>query len=306
MMRTADTWPRIVKNYEEVPVAFRDFFSLTFPKQISFPYTVFAPPDRWGRRRTNPKLICVTDNRIYVAEKLKKEIGITYYDFEKIDLLELGSILLYSWFKITGINNSGSSVITVEFNTVVEEYFSRIVNIFRARVTGLEQTDFQKEQLKKEQRKFDHLSTVNFKYMNFARRSILAGEKVVGFVLQPDYRVRFLKYFHRTLTYTHMTILTDRELIVIKDDDSFKKVNIIRYGGIWSYIPFQRITHLTLTETLQKNDHYLTLEISLLHGEVIRSLFSPDHRLELDSLINEYDRFKNVPVKNISSLEVNR
>ena len=139
-------------------------------------------------------------DRIYIAEKFKKQLQTTCFLFQDINYLETGTLLLHSWLEINGLVDGKLTVIKVEYNTVVEALFKQIIATIRSTIHQLDQGDFAKAQCKKEQSKFEVLIKTNFKYMNFGKRSLLAGEQLQQFVLQPDIRVKFLKYFQRMLS----------------------------------------------------------------------------------------------------------
>jgi hypothetical protein len=285
MIRVVDSWPREIKSYEELPEAFRDIFDLYFLNPTPFPYTIFELPDRWGRRKANAKLIVACKDVIYIFEKNKKEVSGTHFCFKDIDYVENGTVLLHSWMTLNGVSDRGRSSLAVEYNTVVENMFKHIVEKFRIAANNLDQSELQKGLLKNEHRKFDYLSTINFKYMNFSRRSIMPGEKVIQIVFQPDLRVKVYKFFQKMLLFTHILILTDHELIIVKDDESLKRTHVVRYGGIWNYIPLSNITSLTLRD--HETDPTTDLEITLAHGGKLNSTFSLELKSQVEQLISE-------------------
>ncbi|HEX3044931.1 MAG TPA: hypothetical protein VHY08_09250 [Bacillota bacterium] len=288
MKSTQDTWARLVREAKEIPESFTGFFQKLDTDQTLFPYTVFTPPDRCYRSRSNPKLICLFDDRIYVAEKLKKEIVGRCYLMNQIIYLEMGTMLLHSWFKICGIVNDQVASITVEYNTVVEHLFKPIIEKIRAAIYHLEKTDDLMERMKKETKKFDYLIKENYKYMNFGKKSLLPGTEVSQILLQPDIRVKYWKYFTRTISLVHQTILTDKELIIIKEGaDSNHRV---RYGGIWCYIPLYKITKLDVTRNLEEDVYKLS--VNLPENIAMNTLFSADQKPQLDLLRSNFDQLK--------------
>ncbi len=135
--------------------------------------------------------------------------------------------------------------------------------------------------------KFDRWVNVNYKFMNYAKRSLLGGEKVVHAILQPEIRKSLLtilgKTYYRTLDPTHMSILTDRELIMIREET--RKSGDDRYGGIWQYIPLHKIAGLSVNE---KDGGLLALAIQLPHNAQFEYLFQPSVQQELDQLVVKF------------------
>lgn len=288
MKNSMDSWARQVKEEQELPESFAAFFK-SIPNHLErFPYTVFAPPEKLYRKKSTPKLLVLLDDRLYIAEKLNKQIQVACFCYQDINYIETGSILLHSWITINGKTDGKQVTITVEYNSVAEIFFKPIVEKVRSSINHLDQSDFAKAQFKKEQSKFDALIKMNFKYMNFGKRSLLPGEQIQQFILQPDIRVKFLKYFQRTLSFTHLTILTDHELIFIKDDDSFKMAQHVRYGGVWRYISLQKIMKIAVDNILEHD----LIKLSLILPEEVgfSFLFSASQRPELDLLLHTVDR----------------
>jgi hypothetical protein len=288
MKYAMDSWARQVKNSQEIPESFGAFFESL--KADSFPYTVFAPPEKLYRQKSTPKLLVILPDRIYIAEKYKKQITTTCFLFQDIHYIEVGTVLLHSWLAINGNAEGKPVMITVEYNTVVEILFKPIIEKIRFAIHQLDQSDFAKTQFIKEKSKFDVLLKLNFKYMNYGKRSLLPGEQIQQFILQPDIRVKFLKYFQRTLSFTHLTILTDHELIIIRDEDSFVMPQRVRYGGIWRYIPLHKVLKVTIENDVE-ND-LLKLKILLPEGIGFSALCTLSQRAELVSLVEGIDQAK--------------
>ena len=96
---------------------------------------------------------------------------------------------------------------------------------------------------------------------------MVRGEKILQSILQPKIRRQvfdlFGYKFHRTVGLAHLTILTDKEIIFIRDDEDTTEVRGERYGGVWQYIPLQKIQDVKLTASGNK---LLTLTLTLESG----------------------------------------
>ena len=125
------------------------------------------------------------------------------------------------------------------------------------------------------------------KFMNYARRSIVPGEKVLYTILQPEIRARIVRLFgmslFRTISTSHLVILTDRQLIIIKDENPGGWGDDSRYGGIWNYIPLDKIASVSLAE---KGGNLLTLSIHLPQDDQIDTLFSVSNEQEVELFLN--------------------
>lgn len=76
-----------------------------------------------------------------------------------------------------------------------------------------------------------------------------------------------------------MTILTERELILIREESARRKED--RYGGIWDYIPLSKIISLSLNENA---DNLLALTVQLLGNIRFEFLFQSSVKEEIKQL----------------------
>ncbi len=283
MKEATDFWPRLILDEKDIPESFRDFFAKIYTTQTPFPYTVFILPERYYHRKANPKLICLFNDRICIAEKVNKQINSVCFNIYQISYLELGVLLLYSWLKIHGVVDGHLISVTVEFNTVVQDLFKPIIEKTRLLIHHIELSIDYGIQLQTELQKFDFLNRQDYKYMNYGKDSLMPGCKVNQILFQPDIQVKYMKYFTRSLSLVHQTILTDKELIIIKDDSSDMKMDKKkRYGGISRYIPLQKIKKTELISDPKEGTHSLRIYFS--ENEMIESLFSAPMKPELECL----------------------
>ena len=98
MASITSSWARRVTSYDAIPEIFREFI----PIEGQFPYIIYSPPDSWGKRKTNAKLIALYEDRILVLEKTKEEVIRASYQLPDINYIEHATILLYSWISVNG------------------------------------------------------------------------------------------------------------------------------------------------------------------------------------------------------------
>ena len=97
-------------------------------------------------------------------------------------------------------------------------------------------------------------------------------------------RVSYIVF--RTVCLAHLSILTDRELILIQDGTSKRWGGDIRYGGVWHYIPLDKITSISLAGP---EDELFTMSVQLPEGNCIDSLFSASNRQEVDKFLGQFE-----------------
>jgi hypothetical protein len=123
--------------------------------------------------------------------------------------------------------------------------------------------------------------------MNYAKRSLLKGGKVIHAILQPEIRTGSWtilgKTYYRTLSPTHVVILTDRELIIVREDE--RRSGDDKYGGIWDYIPLPRILSLSLS---RRDGQWLALSVQLPGSVQLECVFLASAEREVNQLLGRY------------------
>jgi hypothetical protein len=277
------SWARVANSYDEIPEPYRAWLDPLLRGRETFPYIVLTPTYEGYFRRENEKLVCMLDETLHIVERARDQLILNSYPVGDIGRIEVGAILLRAWITVRGVPGSGHpTATTTRFNTVTDRLFIPFLNAFRTgsrppSATGLDG----------ERAKFDELLVRNYKFMNYARGSILPGEEVLCYVLQPEIRAPMLRLFGRSLSRciapTHIAILTDRELIAISEEDGslWQSFSTVKYGGIWQYVPQERIIAASI---VPRADGLLVLSIQLPRDDRLEMLFSLDSRTELGSL----------------------
>jgi hypothetical protein len=279
------TWAKIIESYADVPKTYEDFFAPLSINGQAFPYTILTPARDGFLVKSTEKLICILEQEIHVLEKSENTFEAQCYPIGGINYVEVKAVLLNSHIKINGMTKQGiPASSTIKFNSVGDYLFKPILK--KIRFAGVDSKDAAQNT---EADKFDHLIGLNYKFMNYGRGSLLSGEKVICFILQPEIRAPVMKIlgktWYRTICPTHMSILTDRELITIREDTPGNKADG-KYGGIWNYIQLNKIMSLTLST---KDTDLLVLSIQMVEGVRLEQLFQVSARQELDQLL---ERFK--------------
>jgi len=269
-----DSWARVIDSYDKVPEAFQAFIRF----HDFFPYIIYAPSDNWGRRRTNAKLICLYNDEFRILEQVKDKVNEACYYFHDIQYIETGTILLYSWICVDGLVDHKNTKSVVEFNSTVRQLFQPLIEKLRA---GIHQIKAIEKGM--ELAKLDYLGRLNYKFFNYSHDAILSGEKIVYTLYQPDIYIKYLKFFHRIQVSACLLIVTDKELIIIQDDERNKNSNHKKgYGGIWVYIPLKKITGLSLDYNEEKALILLTIDLC---QHRMRLFFGASQFEQLNSLV---------------------
>ncbi len=293
--QTMTTWAKVAQSLDEVPEAFREACSALVGSRPVFPYVVFAPSMGGTRHRNADRLLCDVDDTLYIFERVGRRLITTGYPWPAARDIEYGNSLLYSWITLSGRTTQGlDEASTVTFNLATARYFRPFIDKVRPLPAP---ADAAKLRVSGEQAKFDSLATASFKFASFARESLAAGapsgppspqrgdgqgQTVLEMVWQPALHQRTARVlgltFYRSVSLAHLTLLTDREVIYIRDEEQSAKKGRARYGGVWRYVPLRHVLSASITET---PEGYLTLSLSLTGSGRIDRIFAVDNRSAL-------------------------
>ncbi len=277
------SWARLVESYAAVPDAYKDFFEPFRAEGRPFPYTLLTPTFEGFIRKTTEKLVCAFEREIYVLKRSGNTFEAVCFPLEGISHVETRTILLDSSIKISSVTEQGvPSTSTFRFSSASDELFAPILERIRLGASPSGKTP-----LCPEWNNFDQWTQVSFKFRNYARRSALPGEKIVYAILQPEIRVRLSpilsKTYSRRISRTHATILTDRELIVIREDE--RQRADARYSGVWEFFPLNKIVSLTVSD---KENDLLLLTVHLPGGAQHEYLFEASAKPEIGELLDRH------------------
>ena len=281
------SWARSIAAYTDVPVPYRPFFEPLQAAGVPFPLVVIAPTYEGFLHRETEKLVCAASDEVCVLERHGAKLDVVRYPLPRITCLEVSSVLLDARIKIMGLEGDGLVPIstTIRFNAVTDFLFAPIVARIRRGEAGSKAAPAARSD------PFNAWGRDNFKFMNYAKRSLVGDEVTVQAVLQREIRVGVLSAFgrtyRRTLSPTHATILTDRELITI--EEILPKGDRERYGGLWGYMPLDRIESLSMTG-VQRD--LVTLCVDLFGGGRRQFQFEPSAREELAVPVGKFTSLK--------------
>jgi hypothetical protein len=254
--QTMMSWARVVGCRDDVPEVFRQSYGTVATEGggATPSYTVFAPVMEGpslkiiGHKPTE-KLLCELGDTIHIWERAGDRVILVAYPLKDISDLEVGEIHLYGWITIGGVTQDGiSRSSTVEFNLATARHFAPFVNKIRPAPRHVDEREEREER-----HKLDYMGFWSLKFRNYALASLVGGDKVVQTLWQPEISKPILKIAGRvlvqaTLSLARVAILTDRELIIIQDDERSRKCRGVRYGGKWQYFALSHISGVSLPD----------------------------------------------------------
>ena len=281
----ARSWAREIEHFSDLPEVYKAFYKENELDRLQpFPYTVISPTFKGGNGRPeNERLLWIRGRTVGVLEVVDNQFCCTYYKPEQIVSLERGIILLHAWITMVGQDESGLNSTTIRYNAVTDHIMLPFISFLRAAPLRAKEVD-----LEKQMNRFDFLAHSNFKFMSYGQVSIQPGARVISVLFQPQIRneiLKFSKFFiSRLIQPAHLIILTNGELIIIRDDDSQQWSRGDPHGAIWSIIPRARIRDCCLTSV---EGGRLQLAAELSGGKILRVQIESTHRLELELLVGE-------------------
>jgi hypothetical protein len=201
-----------------------------------------------------------------------------------MNFVEVGSVLLKAWIKFQGrANEAALTAVTLHFNAVTDWLFVPFIE--RIRGAGAHPIDVPRDV---ELGKLDDVVLPSFKFSNYARHSILPGDRIVAVLAQPEMRRPVVQLgrwsYQRTIVMAQVLILTDRELIIIHDDpNSPQAFDNTRYGGVWDYISLNKIERVAWRD---RDATVLSVVLELPLGDRVECLFAVNRREEVERFLN--------------------
>ena len=290
------SWATAIKSYQELPAAYKAFFeALPEKERTPFPYTVLTPTFRGHRKPENEQLVCHIGGSVRVLEQAGDGLSTACFPLAEICCLEYGMILLHSWITIRGVNAEGVlTSSTLKFNSVTDHVMAPLVECMRPPPTGAGARGASPDSSR-----FNDLAQRNFKFRSYADASIRPGETVVQTILQPEIRSEFVRLWGTSLSKfvapAHLTILTDCELIDIRDDSSQRWLKGSPHGGIWTYIPLNRIVSASMTG---KEENLLVLSVWLPGKQHFDAVFQASARGQLQRLVRHLNGSASRAIRN--------
>lgn len=276
---TMSQWPIMVKRPSQIPDSFCEALDMEFGAK--WPYSVFIPPNKWDTAGKRPKVFSMVEDGIMYFEDMKTEVKQVFYPFEDILYVEIGRMLLSSWMTIHGMVHGQYRQSTISYNTVRDDLFDPIIERIRTCITP-------DEALLEGQNgeRLSDLKQLDMKFLNYTKNSLLPGEKIINIIYQPSVQEAHQQTMSELPEHTHAVVLTDNELILIKEDNHKYKNIHSNYGVVKEFIPLTHIAEMS-TEEAQSS---LKMHVNLNDKDELDRTFTDDQSDKLSQLIDKFKR----------------
>lgn len=257
-VQTMKGWPSRIGPGDAIPHPFQKPFEALRITGQEFPDVVYGPPFRFDRYENTAKLLAWAGERVACLDARRGGVVTTELALADVHRVEWGGALLESWIRLDAHGARGDASIRVSFNTVCRDLYQPLVAAARERRYAGSRASAAVEVAK-----LDPLNRVDYKFMSFGREALLPGAEVRRFWMQPRVSERIARVFKRTRIPACMLLLTQSELILIREGDGR---NLAPYAVVSNYLPLDRIEKVVL-EPVEERD-VVQLRV-LLPGEAV-------------------------------------
>lgn len=274
--QTRLSWTKFIPAYDQIPLAYQKSYDEHIKSGDKFPYTLWTPGYADLLKPVPERLVCYSAESISIFEKRGEIIRHVSIKYDSINYIENGIVLLHSWLTIFGIDQNGEAVApSIRYNTVSEELLLPVIASLRASPNLQSGSPFEVEKSR-----FNYLSNINFKFMNYGLQSIRNGDQVLNIMMQAEIRKEIVRIFGRSfskqVTPAHIIILTRDEIISIRNTGK-----VSTYGGIWNYIARKKIRSVSLDND-EKGRFVLGLQFQ--SGQALTMIFDEAQKTEIENL----------------------
>jgi hypothetical protein len=261
MAEKTDRFASIIKTQDQLPVDLREIYNDVTAKYGASRLSLYAPPLTNLPARDQPNfggcvLAIFDDHLAAVFESGTDRARSLEIPFEDIISLELGNILLYSWFKIS-FGNHYCREIKIPFNTVTEPYFRSALFLIRETVDTVIENDLDPKVLTQRD--------LPLKFLNAFEACLLPGERVFEYAFQPEIRASRLIFYNEQIAPPFLVVITDRQVIVIVEEAATSRMPVEQYGETYHYCPIERYDNMDVIRKGPKID-LSDFHLSLVNG----------------------------------------
>ena len=277
-VQTMKTWAKRPEAVSDLPEPFAAIFPADFPVDA-----LFLPGDKALRPQEGAyrsRLLSLESDRLTVWEEVGNRIDKIVFPFSEIRWIQRGVVLLSSWLEVSSVTHS----VRLPFASVNEILMDPFLLRLRNAVSPPDENDEARWELSRDS--LDRVGPLHFKFMSYGRRLLRRGDPVQAVAYQPERRVGWRK----TAT-PFLVILTEWEILIIRDPEHFRRGRQGLYGGIFSFAPIKHIQNLEWRPV--KNDKG-ELVLSWPSGHLLWETSAPQE--ELRALAAVFSEKKTRPV----------
>lgn len=271
-MDASDRFLKIVASIQELPQEFAEAILKKLPKD-KVQKVVWIPPYEYpivrmfwritlpfNWRMTPPRAIVFAEKNILIAEKdEQKQVQVFAIPKEEIFHTEMAINLLYAYVFLSWKDGKEASSRRIEFNAVGEYSMRRQMDSLRSelsvsKVKHVDENDYRNIFVADPAAK-----AVPLKFQNYLIYSLVADEKVIAAVFQPEIR-KGSHWLTGIQEPRRLVALTDRHILIIDED----RVVGANYSVITRFFPLAKVERIDFAPA---KDNYINMIIfEDIHG----------------------------------------
>lgn len=262
-------WARKLKEFNDLPEKFKSEISKSlFSDKLEL--AVYAPKKDQNKNILFENILFLNkDNFIIFNFNEEDTIIKKTFNYKDILRLKLDIILLKSKLSL----DIKKEVYNLHFNTTAEPIFQNVLTLIRKKIHG-----FKKENV--DISSLNYLQNINNKLFNYSKYALKYGNSIIDSVYQNKN--------DKLKINPSISILTENELVFIKEAKEDNTPENCNYGGFWEFIPINNISSIKTHE--HENNNLFNLEIIIDNKEYIES-YTLDTKMAFKNFDNEIKKF---------------
>lgn len=271
---TSDTplWAREIKSKNEIPDKFIGYIDPYILSMENLPLMIHMPQHPNEDNIALDKIIYFFSNNIYLLKELDNDkIESSTLKTKDIFSIEHGKILLYSWIKLKAPNEFSEGLF-MDFNTVMEPLFKNLIDLVRLSNKATHHVNLNYSEA------YD-VKSLDYKFQNYINDVLDEGTDTRYLLFQNPF---ISSKENKEMSYNHITLLTDDELINIKEEPD--KTNPSKLCVIWTFVPLSNIEKIDIKD--YADNDYVSLEITSLNESHSLGLFEENNKEHLYHLLS--------------------
>jgi hypothetical protein len=237
--RTTDRWTKEINDFSTLPETLQiEINKILETEENNHPLAIKVPANE--AHESIETLLIIFEDLAYILENNDGYIETYPVHYSNINFVELRIILLNSYI----ILNDGTINKKIFFNTSSEGFFHQLIGKIRNKQNHSEDLQLSYENI-------DYLEEIDIKLYNYSKYALKFHHEIIDSVYQNE--------TDDSEFASSITILTDNELVFIKEPNKDKQPMDSLYGGQWLYISLSKIIDVTVEN--DKNENKFSLVI---------------------------------------------
>jgi len=262
--KTTDHWTKEINDFSTLPETLQlEINKILEAQENNHPLAIKVPSNE--EHESLETLLIIFEDLIYILENDEGYIETYAMKYSQINFVELRIILLDSYI----ILNDGNISKKIFFNTSSEGFFHQLIEKIRINQNSYDDLELSYENI-------DYLKEIDIKLYNYSKYALKFHNEIIDSVYQNE--------TSESEFASSITILTDNELVFIKEPNKDKQPMDSLYGGQWIYIPLNKIIDVFIEN--DKNESKFSLIIHFKDGHN----YSIDYDYITKSSFKDFDK----------------